>query len=208
MLPWPPVRDAIPRDAGEQQGKDWENRKIPSRGLASCRDAPDHPTPRFFVGFPDILKGFCAWIPRDSSLPHGNSGFSTKKCSEPSFRLELGKRERNPSQSHVREIPNFSHHLSQGGTRSAFPHYPGKVREKLGMVFLGQVVPGSSARGGILPPLPEFFMENLSILLKLDSSSNSDMQNSRNLLIQRSFPIPAPCFPQLQGFNGFSRFFH
>lgn len=32
-LPWPPARDAIPRDAGEGQEKGWENGKIPKRGL-------------------------------------------------------------------------------------------------------------------------------------------------------------------------------
>lgn len=42
VLPWPPARDA-----GEQQEKGWENGKIPKSGLASCRDAPDHPTPSF-----------------------------------------------------------------------------------------------------------------------------------------------------------------
>lgn len=46
-LPWPPARDAIPRDAGEGQEKKkkgWEKGKIPKKGSGSCRD---HPTPGF-----------------------------------------------------------------------------------------------------------------------------------------------------------------
>lgn len=102
-------------------------------------------------------------------------------CSEHSFHLELRKRERNPSQSHVKEIPNYPHHLSQGGTCSTFPYYPEKDRGKLGMVFFGTghawILCLSCASDGILPP-PEFSMENLlGILQKLDSSSNSDVQN-------------------------------
>lgn len=74
-LPWPPARDAIPRDAGEGQEKKkglgkGEN---PKKGVWILQGSSHS---GLFVGFPDILKGFCAWILWDSSLPHGNSAFS------------------------------------------------------------------------------------------------------------------------------------